>query len=74
LVAEHIARAAQTTFRRADFYVKRNPALRPRDGKHDYKAGRAPVEAIGRNHHRWADEILLMPARRAEIDRPDFAA
>lgn len=74
LVTEHIACAAQSTFWGAHFHVKGNPAFCPRKWKHHHEARGAPVEAIGRNHHRGADEILLMPPRRAEIDRPDFAA
>ena len=74
LVAEDIARAAQPTFRRAHFYVKGNPALRPCKRKHHDEARGAPIEAVGRNDHRWADKILLMSSRWAEIDRPDLTA
>ena len=74
LVAEDVARAAEPTFGGPHFDVKRNPALRSRERKHHYKARSASVEAIGRNHHRRADEILLMTPGRAEIDRPDFTA
>ena len=74
LVAEDVARAAEPAFGGAHFDVKRNPALRSREWKHHYEARSASIEAIGRNDHRRADEILLMTPGRAEIDRPDFTA
>jgi hypothetical protein len=74
LVAEHIARTSQPTFRRAHFHVKRNPTLCPRDRQHHDEARGATVEGIGRNDDRWADEVLLVASCGAQIDRPDFAA
>jgi len=54
--------------------VKGDPAVCPRERKHHDETGGASVEAIGRNDQGWPDEILLMAARWAEIDRPDFTA
>jgi hypothetical protein len=74
LVAECIARASQPTFGRAHFHVERNPTLCPRERKHHDEARGAPVEGIGRNDDRRADEVLLVAPCGAQIDRPDFAA
>ena len=74
LIAEHIARAPQPSFGGPHFHVKGNPSSCSRQGKHHHKARGASVEAIGRDDHRRANEVLLMAARWAEVDRPDFTA
>jgi hypothetical protein len=54
--------------------VKRNPALRSRQGKHHHEAGGTSVETIRRNDQCGSDAILLVATRWAEINGPDLAA
>jgi len=54
--------------------MKRDPALRSGEWKHHDKACGAPIEAVGRDHDRGANKVLLVAFRRTKINRPDFTA